>query len=61
MTKTLDLNGFESIKEKELLTIDGGVIPILFVVWGVNVTIVHCLAAGAAIGLTAGAMVALKG
>ena len=30
--------------------IDGGVFPVLFVIWGIEVTVGHALAAGAAVG-----------
>lgn len=48
-------NQFEELDNNELNMIDGGAWPVLFVVWGVKVTVGHCLAAGAAIGLAAGA------
>ena len=31
--------------------IDGGAFPVLFVIWGVEVTVGHALAAGAAVRL----------
>ncbi len=46
--------------QDELLYVDGGAWPVLFVVWGVEVTVGHALAAGAAVGLTAGGALVLK-
>lgn len=49
-------NGFCEMSQDEMLMTDGGFFgPTLFVIWGIKVTVGHCLAAGAAIGLAAGA------
>lgn len=52
--------GFCEMAQDELLYVDGGAWPVLFVVWGVEVTVGHALAAGAAVGLTAGGALVLK-
>lgn len=44
-------NGFAELSADEMTENDGGVFPVLFVIWGVEVTVGHALAAGAAIGL----------
>lgn len=56
----LEIKNFDSLNSSELTNIDGGAFPVLFVIWGVQVTVGHCLAAGAAIGLTAGGALVLK-
>lgn len=49
-------NEFEMVNEKEMIEIEGGFFgPVLFTIWGVKVMVGHCLAAGAAIGMAAGA------
>ena len=53
MVKT---NNFTEMSACEMQEIDGGFFgPVLFTIWGVKVMVGHCLAAGAAIGLAAGA------
>ena len=48
--------GFCEMPQDEMMMTDGGFFgPVLFTIWGVNVTVGHCLAAGAAIGIAAGA------
>ena len=51
---------FAELSANEMEAIDGGVFPVLFVIWGVEVTVGHALAAGAAIGLCAGGALVLK-
>lgn len=53
-------NGFAELSVNETEMIDGGVFPVLFVIWGVEVTVGHALAAGAAVGLCAGGALVLK-
>ncbi|MFQ7575123.1 MAG: class IIb bacteriocin, lactobin A/cerein 7B family [Lachnospira sp.] len=53
-------NGFYEMTEDEMVEIDGGAFPVLFVIWGIEVTVGHCLAAGAALGLTAGGALILN-
>lgn len=48
-------NGFADLCVEEMEQVDGGAFPVLFVIWGFEVTVGHCLAAGATIGLAAGA------
>ncbi|BAM46848.1 class IIb bacteriocin, lactobin A/cerein 7B family [Amphibacillus xylanus] len=49
-------NRFTELSKNELEVVDGGFFgPTLFVIWGVKVTVGHCLAAGAAVGIAAGA------
>lgn len=56
MEMTLDMGAFEALAPHEMMEIDGGFFgPVLFTIWGIQVTVGHCLAAGAAIGLAAGA------
>jgi hypothetical protein len=38
--------GFAELTSDETLATEGGVFPVLFVVWGVSVTVGHALAAG---------------
>lgn len=54
------MKGFQELTVQETLEIDGGAFPVLFVIWGVKVTVGHALAAGAAVGLAAGGAVVLK-
>ncbi len=51
---------FSELSMSDMEMIDGGVFPVLFVVWGVEVTVGHALAAGAAVGLCAGGALVLK-
>ena len=52
-------NAFTEMSFDEMQTLDGGFFgPTLFTIWGVKVLVGHCLAAGAAIGLAAGAAAA---
>ncbi|MGH4119273.1 class IIb bacteriocin, lactobin A/cerein 7B family [Clostridium sp.] len=62
MTNVYDLNsiGFDTLSKDEMLETNGGVFPVLFVIWGISVTVGHCLAAGATLGLVAGSVVAIK-
>lgn len=53
-------NGFSDLTKNEIMDVNGGAWPVLFVIWGVKVTVGHCLAAGAAVGLAAGGAVVLK-
>ena len=53
-------NGFAELNASEMDDINGGAFPVLFVIWGVEVTVGHALAAGAAVGLTAGTALTLK-
>ena len=53
-------NGFTELNASEMDDINGGALPVLFVIWGIEVTVGHALAAGAAVGLTAGAALTLK-
>ena len=53
-------NGFYEMTEDEMVEMDGGALPVLFVIWGIEVTVGHCLAAGAALGLTAGGALILN-
>lgn len=53
-------NGLCEMTQGEMLKIDGGAFPVLFVIWGIEVTVGHCLAAGTAIGLTAGGALVFK-
>ena len=53
-------NGFCEMTQEEVDSVNGGAWPVLFVIWGVKVTVGHCLAAGAAVGLTAGGALVLK-
>lgn len=49
-------NGFSEMSQDEIMMTDGGFFgPVLFSIWGIQVTVGHCLAAGAAIGIAAGA------
>lgn len=49
-------NGFCEMSQDDMINVDGGFFgPVLFTIWGVEVLVGHCLAAGAAIGLAAGA------
>ena len=52
--------GFTNLSANDSMDISGGVFPVLFVIWGISVTVGHCLAAGAAVGLAAGSVVVLK-
>ncbi len=54
------INGFQELSEDEMYQVGGEFGPVLFVIWGVQVTVGHCLAAGAALGLTAGGAVVLS-
>lgn len=55
MDKNLS-SGFCELSQDEMMMVDGGFFgPTLFVIWGISVQVGHCLAAGAAIGLAAGA------
>lgn len=62
MTNEFALNyeGFKCIPDSEMMEINGGIFPVLFVIWGISVTVGDCLVAGAAIGLVAGGAIALK-
>lgn len=51
---------FNELSDELLMDVSGGAFPVLFVIWGVKVTVGHCLAAGAAVGLTAGGALVLK-
>lgn len=56
MEMTMSMGAFEALDNQEMMEIDGGFFgPVLFTIWGVSVTVGHCLAAGATIGLAAGA------
>jgi len=48
--------GFVELDSDEKMQVAGGAFPVLFVIWGVKVTVGHCLAAGAAVGLAAVAL-----
>lgn len=49
-------NGFCEMSQDEMVTTEGGFFgPVLFTIWGIDVMVGHCLAAGAAIGIAAGA------
>lgn len=52
--------GFKDLSTDEVMEVNGGAFPVLFVIWGVKVTVGHALAAGAAVGLAAGGAVVLK-
>lgn len=54
-------NSFTELSVNDLEMIDGGAFPVLFVIWGIEVTVGHALAAGAAVGLCAGGALVLKG
>ena len=53
-------NGFTELAAEEVFDVDGGAWPVLFTIWGIKVTVGHCLAAGATVGLTAGGALILK-
>ncbi len=53
-------NDMLELTQDEMLQIDGGAWPVLFVIYGVKVTVGHALAAGTAVGLTAGGALVLK-
>ncbi len=49
-------NNFNEMSVCEMQQIEGGFFgPVLFTIFGVKVLLGHCLAAGAAIGIAAGA------
>lgn len=49
-------NGFCELSQDEMILVDGGFFgPVVFTIWGVKVLVGHCLAAGATIGIAAGA------
>lgn len=53
-------SNLKDLSNNEVMEVNGGVWPVLFVIWGVQVTVGHCLVAGAAVGLAAGGAVVLK-
>ncbi len=58
-------NGFNEISQNEMMEVDGGLaflaIPLIEIAkWGITITVGHCLAAGSAVGLAAGGVVASK-
>ncbi len=56
MMESIKCSGFEEIQYEEQQTVEGGFFgPVLFTIWGIEVTVGHCLAAGATIGIAAGA------
>lgn len=57
---TMNQAGFTELAANDIMDVNGGAFPVLFVIWGVQVTVGHCLAAGAAVGLAAGGAVVLK-
>lgn len=57
LTKT---NSFTELSVNDMEMIDGGGFPVLFVIWGIEVTVGHALAAGTAVGLCAGGALVLK-
>lgn len=56
MMEIIKLSGFEEVEYEEQQMVEGGFFgPVLFTIWGVEVMVGHCLAAGATIGIAAGA------
>ena len=58
--ENINSKGFAELSVNDTGMIDGGAFPVLFVIWGVEVTVGHALAAGAAVGLCAGGALVFK-